>query len=66
MATQTLPFAYSPTEYGRMHYSSETMNKSFFAPTLSQVPGVKWTTKKFDSGIRASAANERYKVLRSG
>ena len=49
-------------------------NRSYPTPTLAAptpigqnptpTPGTKWSTKKFDSGIHASAANERYLAMR--
>ena len=56
------------------HYSSVMFNRSYPTPTLAAptpigqnptpTPGTKWSTKKFDSGIHASAANERYLAMR--
>ena len=56
------------------HYSSVMINRSYPTPTLAAptpigqnptpTPGTKWSTKKFDSGIHASAANERYLAMR--
>ena len=56
------------------HYSSVMFNRSYPTPTLAAptpigqnptpTPGTKWSTRKFDSGIHASAANERYLAMR--
>lgn len=48
------------------YYSSELFNATYpVNPSEIQPPGVKWAAKKFNSGIRASAANERFIAMRS-
>ena len=46
-------------------YSSELFNSSYkVATSPTTPPGVKWAAKKFSSGVRASADNERFLAMR--
>ena len=60
------PQATASGTLGRTHYSSEQFSSTYVAPTLGDgsLPGAKWSTKKFNNGIHASAANERYIAMR--
>jgi len=46
-------------------YSSELFNNTYPVETApTEPPGIKWAATKFNSGIRASAANERFIKMR--
>jgi len=52
-------------EWGRTFYSSEINSAKYAVPTCGMdLPGPKWSTRKFNSGIRASAWNERFLAMR--
>ena len=53
-------------DIGRWHYSSMKFNGGYETATVADgsFPGPKWAAKKFETGIHASAANERYVSMR--
>lgn len=57
---------HSTDRWGRLPYSAE-QTRTYTVGTVGprEAPGVKWAARRFDSGVHASTANEKFLAMRA-